>query len=141
MPQIAHGRPYDLLLGRDDTPVHRIDGTDLAKGLPPTHWRPIHPLTLAAPSWGRLEPLVVGPSGIYAVVTVHGPLPAGNVVAEVRDLGDQVAARVPQRYRAMVRPVICGPVPDREADRVSVRRDGVLITDLLTLGQDRKSVV
>jgi hypothetical protein len=121
--------------------VHTIDETRSWKELPPTRWKAVGPLALAHRGTGRLEPLVVGPSGIYAVLRISTHAPDRALLDEAQQLAAQVAARLPDRYRSVIRPVLCGPVRGPFEDGVSRYVDGVMITDPVTLGHTMRHTV
>jgi hypothetical protein len=121
--------------------VHTINETRPWTELSPVRWRAVGPLALPHRGLGRLEPLVVGPSGLYLILTVATHTPTAALLEQVQELAAEVAARVPLRYRAVIRPVLCGPVRGPFEDGVSRIVDGVLVTDPVTLGHTMRHTV
>src|SRR4051794_21223178 len=79
--------------------------------LPDSHWRrypPVHwPAVDRGPEGGpqrRIDEVVVGPSGVHVVLASPGATVADPDVSSAALAGEAVAALLPPRYRARVRP-------------------------------------
>lgn len=84
----------------------------------------------------RIERVLVSPSGIHVVVSLHpepgaadGPAVGPGDLERAHAAGDVVASLLPQRYRERVRPVLCRVDDVAMAELV----DDVLVTSPTTL--------
>ncbi len=101
-------------LARAGRPTSRSVGT--AGSLPSSHWRRYPVVRWPGTGAGRIDEVVVGPSGVHVVLR-HGArrdedavgpdgLPVPDVTTAAR-AAVAVAALLPERYRARVRPELC----------------------------------
>lgn len=95
--------------------------------LPSSHWTHLRcaPRGTAAPA--PPDEVLVGPSGVYAIVRRAGTLEIDLTAA--RSAAAAVALLLPERYRDRVVPVVCM----HDDDPVAERRAGVLVTGASTL--------
>jgi hypothetical protein len=113
----------------------RSQVTGTAMSLPESHWKHVHDVRWPGRSEGKVDHVLVGPSGIYVIQYrssdewLRHDAGRPEMTRESAQAADAVAALLPRRYVSQVKPVLCFSDDLALADRI----EGVLVTSSMTL--------
>jgi hypothetical protein len=88
-------------------PAHPVRDGSRPEPLPATHWTVFGPVRWPGRDSGRIDEVVVGPSGIHVIVHVREAQAAAVTRTEAHAAGAAVAGLLPSRYHQAIRPAAC----------------------------------